>query len=129
MAKLLPLQLEVLPGRFAIHRFDPAEPVPEVVLASPVFNICRTGEELSIVCGEDVALKSPRSEVGWSCIKVIGPLDFSLTGILAHLAGLLAEAGISLFAFSTFDTDYLLVKTPQTRSAVDALKAGGCHFP
>lgn len=128
MENTRPLQLEVLPGRLAIHRFDPAEPVPEAVLASPFFNVCRTGEELSIVCGEDVVLKSPQSEAGWSGIKVIGPLDFSLTGILAHLAGLLAGAGISLFAFSTFDTDYLLVKTERLALAVEALKKGGCRF-
>jgi uncharacterized protein len=129
MAKVLPLELEVLPGSFGIYRFDPGERVPEAVLLSPFYNLCRTGEELSIVCGEDAALNSPRSEEGWSCIKVVGPLDFSLTGILAHLAGLLAAAGISLFAFSTFDTDYLLVKTDRLTPALKALKKGGCRFP
>ena len=80
------------------------------------------------MCREDVAMNSPQSEGGWSCIKVIGPLDFGLTGILAHLAGLLAEAGISLFAISTFDTDYLLVKTDQLAPAMDALASGGGRF-
>jgi hypothetical protein len=128
MAKPPVLQLEVLPGNFGIYRFDPAEPVPAAVLASPFFSVCRTDDELSIVCGEDVGLKSPRSEAGWSCIKVLGPLDFNLTGVLAHLAGLLAGAGISLFALSTFDTDYILVKSDQLTLAVEALKQGGCRF-
>ena len=122
------LKLATMHGEFAIHRFASDAALPEAVLSSDIFSITRTDEELSIVCREDIPLGSPRCEVGWSCIKVIGPLDFSLTGILAHLAGLLAENGISLFALSTFDTDYLLVKTDQLTAAVDALKAGGCGF-
>jgi hypothetical protein len=122
------LKLAIVPGEFAIHRFAPDAALPEAVLFSGIFSITRTEEELSIVCGEHIPLGSPRCEGGWSCIKVIGPLGFSLTGILAHLAGLLAENGISLFALSTFDTDYLLVKTDQLTAAVDALKAGGHRF-
>lgn len=129
MGEARSLQLEVMPGEFSIHRFAPDESVPEAVLASPFVNICWTDEELSIVCGADIALDSHRCNSGWSCIKVIGPLDFGLTGILAHLSCRLAEAGISLFAVSTFDTDYILVKTDELASAVKALKAGGCCFP
>ena len=122
------LKLAIMPGEFAIHRFAPDAALPEAVLSSGIFSITRTDEELSIVCGDNLPLGSPQCEAGWSCIKVIGPLDFSLTGILAHLAGLLAENGISLFALSTFDTDYLLVKTDQLAAAVIALKAGGHRF-
>ena len=122
------LKLTVMPGKFAIHRFAPDAALPEEVLSSNFLSVTRTDEELSIVCGEGLLLESPRCEVGWSCIKVIGPMNFSLTGILARLAHLLADADISLFALSTFDTDYLLVKTDQLKPAVDALAAGGCNF-
>ena len=120
--------MAVMPGAFNIHRFAPTEAVPTKILTGDFFNICRTDEELSIVCADTIPLSSARCDVGWSCIKVLGPLDFSLTGILAHLAGLLAQAGISIFAISTHDTDYILVKTGQLAPAVTALKAGGHSF-
>jgi hypothetical protein len=125
----LALQLKILPGEFNIHRFDSAAAVPAQVYDGPFFNICRTDEELSIVCADNIALDSPRCDTGWSGIKVIGPLDFAMTGILAHLSTLLAEAGISLFALSTYDTDYVLVKTAKLDHAVAALESGGNCFP
>ncbi len=66
-----------------------------------------------------------RSEPGWRALKVRGPLDFSLTGILAALLAPLAQVGISIFALSTFDTDYLLIKQPQLDRAVAALRFAG----
>jgi len=128
MDKPASLKMAVMPGAFNIHRFAPTEAVPTKILTGDFFNICRTDEELSIVCADTIPLSSARCDVGWSCIKVLGPLDFSLTGILAHLAGLLAQAGISIFAISTHDTDYILVKTGQLAPAVTALKAGGHSF-
>ena len=122
------LKLAIVPGRFSIHRFAPDAALPTAVLASPLFSMTRTAEELSIVCVEEIYLDSLRCESGWCGIKVVGPLDFGLTGILADLSGLLARAGISLFALSTFDTDYILVKSEQLASAVDALTTGGHSF-
>lgn len=122
------LTLQIVPGRFSIHRLTPDEALPAAALASPLFSMTRTDEELSIVCAEEISLDSFRCEAGWSGIKVVGPLDFGLTGILADLSGLLAEAGISLFAISTFDTDYILVKSDQLASAVASLTAGGHSF-
>ena len=121
--------MAILPGEFAIHRFAATDPVPAEVLSDDFCSISRTEDELSIVCADTMPLASTRCDSGWSCIKVLGPLDFSLTGILANLAGLLAEADISIFAVSTYDTDYILVKTAQLTPAVAALKAGGHSFP
>lgn len=95
MEKLPSFLLEVLAGGFCIHRFDPSEAVPERVLEGGFFNVCRTDEELSIVCADSIQLESARCDAGWSGIKVVGPLDFSMTGILARLSGLLAGAVIS----------------------------------
>jgi hypothetical protein len=64
-------------------------------------------------------------EPGWSGLVVAGPLDFSLTGILSAIAGPLADAGIALFAVSTYDTDYILVKTNRYADAVAALTSAG----
>lgn len=128
MDKPYSLKMAVMPGEFNIHRFAPTDTVPTDILAGSFFSICRTDEELSIVCADAISLDSARCDAGWSCIKVLGPLEFSMTGILAHLAGLLAQAGISIFAVSTYDTDYILVKTGQLAPAVAALKAGGYSF-
>jgi len=67
-------------------------------------------------------------EKGWRCLRVEGPLDFSLTGILASLAAPLSAAGISIFAISTYDTDYLLVKEEQLGSAINTLRQYGHHI-
>lgn len=67
-------------------------------------------------------------EGGWRIIKVIGPLDFALIGLMASISRALAEAGISIFALSTYDTDYVLVKAVQLERAVEALTSRGVEF-
>ena len=119
------LTLKVLDGEFTIHRFSPMAPSPVEVLDSSFLSITKTEEELSIVCDASIVLDAEESECGWSCIKVLGPLDFALTGILAKLSGVLAEARISIFAISTYDTDYILVKSENLESAVRALSKQG----
>ncbi len=69
-----------------------------------------------------------KSERGWRCLKVRGPLDFGLTGILASLVTPLAEAGISVFAISTYDTDYLMVKQDTFETTISTLKSAGHHI-
>ena len=115
-------KLSVLEDLFTIHRFAPDNEVPDAVCKSRFYSISKTDEELSIVCPSSVVLNSERSETGWACIKVHGPLDFSLTGILADVAQVLAQADISIFAISTFDTDYILLKSANLQSAKTALQ-------
>ena len=78
-----------------------------------------------MVCPEANVSSSTQVEPGWRLLQVEGMLDFGLTGILSSLAGPLAEAHVSLFAVSTYDTDYVLVKEPQLAAAVQALTAAG----
>ncbi len=80
---------------------------------------------MSLVLPEEAALAGWKSESGWRAIKVEGPLDFSLTGILSSIAAPLASAGVSIFALSTFDTDYILVKINQLPAALHALEENG----
>jgi len=122
------LQLTILENGFTIHRFSPNQNVPNQVYESPFYSISKTDDELSIVCTSTTQLKSDKSESGWSCIRVVGSLDFSLTGILAKISAILAEAEISIFAISTFDTDYILVKSEKLPSAREALLADGYAF-
>ena len=115
------LTLTLIPGRFAVCRLDAQEAVPAWALDGDFFSVTQTAEELSIVCREAGVPKGVLSETGWACLKVEGPLDFALTGVMAALAAPLADAGVSLFAVSTYDTDYLLVKAHALDEAVAAL--------
>lgn len=112
----------VLEGRFTIHRFAADQKIPTPVYEGQFYSISKTDEELSIVCSAEVRLDSARSETGWACIKVLGPLNFSLTGILADISAALAGEKISIFAISTFDTDYILVKSKSLQVAKTALQ-------
>jgi hypothetical protein len=119
------LSLQVLAGQYTIHRFSPESGLPMAALESAFLSITKTVDELSIVCDAEISLESEHSESGWSCIKVLGPLDFSLTGILAKLSGVLAEAQISIFAISTYDTDYLLVRSENLAETIAVLEKKG----
>ena len=95
-------------------------------MASPGFlSITRTADELSIVCAEDVAVGFARVDRAWRAIKVQGPFAFDQTGVLASFLDPLAVAAIGIFAVSTFDTDYILVKSANLEAAVAALKGAG----
>ncbi|MGB2956380.1 MAG: ACT domain-containing protein [Anaerolineales bacterium] len=122
------LKLELLDGRFAIHRFGETNDIPAEVFRSGFFNICKTDEELSIVCPSSLELNSENSNSDWACIKVIGPLDFNLIGVLAKLLGILAEAQISILTLSTYDTDYILIKSEKVKEAKAVLEAADYKF-
>lgn len=119
------LTLRLLPGRFAVCRLDPGAPLPAWVLHEDagVWSMTRTPDELSIVCDEDAVPPSvSRVEPGWRALQVAGPIPFDETGVLAGLATPLAEAGIPLFALSTYDTDVVLVRAADLERALAALR-------
>jgi len=122
------LTLSLLSDTFAICRLEPDADIPSWALAGDFYSITRTVEELSLVCLQEVVPEGTRAEKGYRCLKVGGPLDFSLTGILSSLTIPLAQAGISVLAISTFDTDYLLVKEAQVDRAVQKLSQAGHRF-
>jgi hypothetical protein len=116
--------LTLLPDRLAIHRLPAGEPVPAWA-AGRFTSITRTTGELSVVCAQGLAPAGTTLAAGWRIFQVEGPLDFSLTGILAAIAGPLADAGVSIFALSTFDTDYVMVQEANLAKAAKALRAAG----
>lgn len=120
--------LTLLEDLFAIHRFAAGVSIPKEVTRAAFFAITRTGNELTVVAPEDIEFKSEKSDSGWACIQVNGPLKLSQVGILADLSAALANAKVSIFALSTFDTDYLLVKAEQVEQAKTALEAAGYKF-
>jgi uncharacterized protein len=121
------LTLEVLAGNYAIHRLTPNSSIPDWALNATGFSsITRTSDELSIVCESVITdMEDVRQESGWACLKLIGPFTFDLTGILSSVLNPLRDAEIGIFAISTFDTDYLLVKLEHLECAVLTLENAG----
>jgi uncharacterized protein len=119
------LSLTLLKQTFTIYRLAPDANIPASALKSSFFAITRTDDELSLVLPDLVEVDSDKSDTGWACFKVEGPLDFSLVGVLAGISSVLAEVGVSIFAVSTFDMDYILVKQEQAQAAKEALTSTG----
>jgi uncharacterized protein len=124
------LALRVLPGELAVARLAADAPIPPwASLApdapSPLRAVVRTAAELSIVCPDSDVPGDVRAERGWRALVVAGPLDLALTGILAGIAAALAGAGVAIFAVATYDTDYVLVRSPRLGDALGALRAAG----
>jgi uncharacterized protein len=119
------LSLRVLPEPLAVCRLDPGAALPQWVLGGALWSVTHTPDELSVVCEAQRVPPGVQMETGWRALQVAGPLDFSLTGILAGISGVLAEARISLFAVSTYDTDYVLVKEDHLPRAMEALSGAG----
>jgi hypothetical protein len=119
------LRLTVLDDTFAVCRLPPESVVPDWAWTGEVACVTRTRDELSIVCRGDLVPAEVLREPGWRCLRVRGPLPFTLTGVFARIAQPLADAGISLFAVMTYDTDYVMVNEEMLAGAVDALLGAG----
>ena len=120
------LALAVVEGRLAVCRLEAGSAIPAWVDDAGAF-ICitRTPDELSIVCASDAVPDGVPMEGPWRAFRVRGPLVMTLIGVVAALANPLADAGIPIFAISTFDTDYILVHEPDFEAAKSALTAAG----
>jgi uncharacterized protein len=118
------LRLRTLDGRFAISRLPAVAPSPAWAVGQ-VVAVTRTPDELSVICAESAVPAATPAERGWRCLQVQGPLSFQQTGILAALTLPLADAHIPLLAFSTYDTDYLLVPEQHLAAARAALEGAG----
>lgn len=124
------LTLTLLPGTYAICRLAPDAPEPAWARLSAAGDdfrsVTQTAAELSVVCPQSAVPDDVTAERGWRCLRLEGPFDLtSAIGVLAAVAGPLAEAGVGIFAVSTYDTDYVLVHQPNLDRAVAALRAAG----
>jgi hypothetical protein len=122
------LSLSLLPGRLAVCRLGPNEAIPRWVFSASFWSVTRTDEELSLILPEELVPSGWKAEKGWRCLKVLGPLDFSITGIIASLSTPLARAGIPIFTISTYDTDYLLVRSGDVDRAKEVLAEHGLRI-
>jgi uncharacterized protein len=121
------VELELWAPRLAVCRLGPDEPVPDWASSatSVLLSVTRTPDELSVVVAETAVPPGVRTEDGWRALSVVGPLSFSLTGVLASLAAPLAMAGVPIFVLSTFDTDWLLVREEHLGAGITALESAG----
>ena len=120
------MQLEKLPGTLSVCKLNATGDFP---LDASFYCIGKTDEELSLVCRtENVPACATERSDGWRGFRVKGVLDFSLIGILSKLSTVLAENAIGLFAVSTYNTDYILVRTEDFDRAALALAAAGCEM-
>ncbi len=119
------LNFSLLPGRFAVSRLAAETPIPDWIHSGPFSCVSRTRDELSVVSLTASVPAEVQSEKDWICLKLLGPFPFQLTGILASFLDPLAEANIPIFAVSTFDTDYILVKEDDKERALETLLEAG----
>jgi hypothetical protein len=119
------LKYRIFTDQLAVCRLASGAQVPDWTLEGRFFCVMRTWDELSIVCMEDRLPTGASAERGWLALKLEGPFPFSMTGVLASFVQPLADAHIPIFAISTFDTDYVLIKREQLEQAVRALGAVG----
>ncbi len=121
------LTLQLLDENFSIHSLAVSSKVPACVFDAEIYFIAKTYEEVSIVLPSHIVINSDDVESGWRALEVVGPLGFSLTGILSNISTVLANEKISIFTISTFDTDYILVKEQTVDKAVEALNSNQYH--
>lgn len=119
------LTLSVLLKTFVICKLPADVPVPAWATRGKLFSITRTSDELSVVAETDMVPEKLRGDVTWRAMKAHGPFAFSEVGVLASLIAPLAKAGISVFAISTFDTDYLFTGDTCLQQAGEALRSAG----
>jgi len=118
-------ELKLLPQEMAVCRLPPAGDLPGWALRAAFLCLARTDDELSVICPQSAVPPEVEAAGGWRCLKVRGPLEFSQAGVLASLAQPLARAEVSILAFSTYETDYLLVPGQDLGLAVSVLRKHG----
>lgn len=115
------LTLKLLKEKYGVCRLSAEESIPKWGKNSPFYSITKTVDELSIVCSQDCIPKDIKCEKDWRVLKIQGTLDFSLIGVISSISTILAHEKISIFAISTFDTDYILVKDKDIDKTIVAL--------
>lgn len=117
------IRVKFLKGDFSVCKL---RDLSRIDLSSAFYFLAKTDDELSLVCfSQDAPDNAIIVDDGWKAFRVVGSLDFAMVGILSRLAQLLAARGISIFAVSTYDTDYVLLKADNLEAAREALDAGG----
>ncbi len=115
------MKIQINRDDYAICRLDPNQDIPSWFKLDNFSTVTKTDEELSITCKSEIVPEGINCEKGWNILNILGPLDFSLIGILSKLSTILANNNIGIFVISTFDTDYILIKKENTDKAKQVL--------
>lgn len=120
------MKIKILPHQFSVCQLKTVE---QIDFSQKYFFLSITDEEISLVC-ETASLPQDviKVEHNWAALKIVGALDFSLVGILSNISSILAQNNISIFAISTYNTDYILIKSNALQNAVHSLKEKGYEF-
>ena len=122
------MRLRTLPDSYAVVRLHPGADLPEWVDKGPFRSVTRTDNEVSVVCRDFDVPDGESVDRGWTVLETMGPVDFSLTGVISSLVEPLAAAEVPIFVISTFESDYVLVRSSDLARAADALEGAGHEF-
>ena len=110
---------------YGVCRLEAKATIPSWAFEGSFFSVVKTHDEVSVVCEEKAIPIDVTCERNWRILKIEGPLDFGLVGILADLSSVLAAVEVSIFAISTYDTDYILLKDDRLMVGMTALEKSG----
>jgi hypothetical protein len=119
------LTLKLLDKEYSIYRLSSQEDIPIDIFSRGFSSVTKTSEETSIVCESSIVIKDSVVSKNWTCLKFVGPLSLNQTGILAGISNILAKEKISIFVVSTYDTDYIFIKTQNIKKSLNILQYEG----
>ena len=115
------LQLSFLKDKYGICTLPNTATIPDWALTQSLASITRTDKELTIVCRQDIIPSELQSDINWRCFRIDGSFDLDQIGVISSISSPLADAGISIYVISTYDTDYFLVKEEKLNQALSVL--------
>jgi hypothetical protein len=119
------LKLSLLKDKYAICTLPNDTPIPDWALTQSLISITRTGKELTIVCRMDSIPSELQSDLNWRCFRIDGSFDLNQIGVISSISSPLADAGISIYVISTYDTDYFLVQDKNVEQTISTLSNSG----
>ena len=121
------LQLSLLKDKYGICTLPNTAPIPDWALTQSLASITRTEKELTIVCRLEILPSQYQSDLKWRCFKIDGSFDLNQIGVISSISSPLADAGISIYVISTYDTDYFLIQEQNLEKTISVLSSSG-HY-
>ena len=115
------LQLSLLKDKYGICTLPNTAPIPDWALTQSLASITRTEKELTIVCRREIIPSQYQSDLTWCCFKIDGSFDLNQIGVISSISSPLADAGISIYVISTYDTDYFLIQEHNLERTISVL--------
>jgi hypothetical protein len=119
------MELELLENTYSVYKLSPKDPIDGAVFDGDFASVTKTKEEISVVAPAGSVARCEAAEDGWRILKIRGTLDFGLIGIISKISAILADANISVFVLSTYNTDYIMIKEKNAENAIRVLRENG----